>query len=72
MPVVSDAECRLAYGEEDMWDNMICAGYPEGGKDSCNVSLTINCGEVTTTCVRYCMTANIFQYNRQGYLQVMQ
>jgi hypothetical protein len=38
VPVVSDADCRLAYGDEDMWDNMICAGYPEGGKDSCNVS----------------------------------
>jgi Trypsin len=38
VPVVSDADCREAYGDEDMWDNMICAGYSEGGKDSCNVS----------------------------------
>ncbi len=34
--MVSDEECQAAYGE-DMWDNMICAGYPDGGKDSCNV-----------------------------------
>ncbi len=38
--MVSDADCRLAYGDEDMWDHMICAGYTEGGKDSCNVSGT--------------------------------
>ena len=37
--MVADVDCRLAYGDENMLDSMICAGYPEGGKDSCNVSV---------------------------------
>merc|ERR1712212_42405 len=35
VPIVSDEECRAAYGESDIEDSMICAGLPEGGKDSC-------------------------------------
>ena len=35
VPIVSDAECRDAYGDSDIEDSMICAGVPEGGKDSC-------------------------------------
>jgi len=35
VPVVTDEECRAAYGESDIEDSMICAGLPEGGKDSC-------------------------------------
>jgi len=35
VPIVSDAECRDAYGQSDIEDSMICAGVPEGGKDSC-------------------------------------
>ncbi|XP_047472986.1 trypsin-1-like [Penaeus chinensis] len=35
VPIVSDAECRDAYGQNDIDDSMICAGVPEGGKDSC-------------------------------------
>jgi len=38
VPVVSDADCRASYGEADIADSMICAGFPEGGKDSCQVS----------------------------------
>jgi hypothetical protein len=33
VPVVSDANCRLAYGETRISDSMICSG--EAGKDSC-------------------------------------
>jgi len=33
VPVVCDEECRDAYGENDISDNMICAG--SAGKDSC-------------------------------------
>ncbi|XP_027232287.2 trypsin-1 [Penaeus vannamei] len=35
VPIVSDDECRDAYGQNDIDDSMICAGVPEGGKDSC-------------------------------------
>jgi len=35
VPVVSDADCRDAYGQNDIADSMICAGLDKGGKDSC-------------------------------------
>ncbi len=35
LPIVSDETCREAYGDE-LTDNMVCAGYAEGGKDSCS------------------------------------
>jgi len=35
VPVVSDEDCRSAYGQEDIADSMICAGLDQGGKDSC-------------------------------------
>ena len=37
VPVVSDTDCRLRYGEDDIADSMVCAGLAEGGKDSCQV-----------------------------------
>jgi len=36
VPVVSDEECNVSYsGTNPILDSMICAGLPEGGKDSC-------------------------------------
>ncbi|RXG57915.1 Chymotrypsinogen 2 [Armadillidium vulgare] len=35
VPVVSDDKCRTYYGKNKIADSMICAGYSEGGKDSC-------------------------------------
>ena len=37
MPVVGDAECNDAYASSGygIADSMICAGLPDGGKDSC-------------------------------------
>ena len=35
VPVVSDDNCRDAYGQNDIPDSMICAGLDQGGKDSC-------------------------------------
>jgi len=33
VPFVTDADCRDAYGEDLIFDSMLCAG--EGGKDAC-------------------------------------
>ncbi|XP_063965714.1 trypsin-like [Lytechinus pictus] len=35
VPVVSDDTCKKAYRLSYNPDTMVCAGYPEGGKDSC-------------------------------------
>ena len=35
VPIVSHSTCQHGYSEETIDDTMICAGYPEGGKDSC-------------------------------------
>jgi len=35
VPIVTDAACRQAYGDSQVDDSMICAGLPNGGKDSC-------------------------------------
>merc|ERR1712215_124037 len=35
VPAWSDEECRNSYGENEISDSMICAGYPEGGCDLC-------------------------------------
>ena len=35
VPVVSDDDCRGSYGQSDITDSMICAGFEAGGKDSC-------------------------------------
>merc|ERR1712127_127055 len=35
VPVVPDDNCRDSYGYDEVTDSMICAGFPQGGKDSC-------------------------------------
>ena len=35
VPIVSDDDCRESYGEDEIFDSMICAGVPEGGIDAC-------------------------------------
>ncbi|XP_039277624.1 trypsin isoform X2 [Nilaparvata lugens] len=36
VPILSNKSCRnTSYGETRITDNMLCAGYPEGKKDSC-------------------------------------
>ncbi|GGS51839.1 MULTISPECIES: S1 family serine peptidase [Actinokineospora] len=35
VPIVDEATCQDSYGEEAISSRMLCAGLPEGGKDSC-------------------------------------
>jgi hypothetical protein len=40
VPIMSNKECRMTpYGQNRITDNMMCAGYPEGKKDSCQVRI---------------------------------
>ncbi|MDM8525452.1 serine protease [Desulfococcaceae bacterium HSG8] len=36
VPIVSDQACRESYSNEEITDNMLCAGYSEGGTDTCS------------------------------------
>ena len=43
LPLVSDSQCREGYGQDLIFDSMMCAGYENGGKDACQVnSLILN------------------------------
>ena len=35
VPVMSQDDCKRAYGSGRITDAMICAGYENGGKDAC-------------------------------------
>lgn len=37
LPVLSNEECRKTNYSSSITENMLCAGYEEGGKDSCQV-----------------------------------
>lgn len=40
VPIMSNEECKkTGYGEKRITQNMMCAGYPDGGKDSCQVRI---------------------------------
>ena len=36
VPILSHQDCNYSYGGR-ITERMVCAGYPEGGKDSCQV-----------------------------------
>lgn len=40
MPIMSNRDCRKSgYGSTRITDNMLCAGYKDGKKDSCQVKI---------------------------------
>lgn len=43
VPLVDKATCKKEYGSQDITDSMICAGVEEGGKDSCQVIIALDC-----------------------------
>lgn len=41
VPIMSNKECRMTpYGDKAITENMMCAGFPEGKKDACQVSIS--------------------------------
>lgn len=39
VPILSNSECRkTGYGSTRITDNMMCAGFKDGKKDSCQVN----------------------------------
>lgn len=42
VPYVEQTTCRQMYSVSKIRDNMVCAGYLEGGKDTCQVKLVFN------------------------------
>lgn len=38
VPLVSNEKCQQQLPEYDITESMLCAGYEEGGTDSCQVS----------------------------------
>lgn len=42
VPIMSNEDCRKTeYDAKRITNNMICAGYPEGKKDSCQVIFVV-------------------------------
>ncbi|OXA48834.1 Trypsin-1, partial [Folsomia candida] len=35
LPVINDTTCQAMYPEEILEESMLCAGFPEGGRDAC-------------------------------------
>ena len=46
VPIVDQEQCKSYYAPDLITDDMMCAGLPEGGKDSCQVRIEIIIKEV--------------------------
>ena len=42
VPIVSDMECSENYGDIVVPDTNICAGIPEGGRDTCQGEILLD------------------------------
>lgn len=42
MPIMSNVDCKKTGYNSRITDNMLCAGFPDGKKDSCQVSTFSN------------------------------
>ena len=40
VPLMTNEECQAGYREHRITSKMVCAGYREGGKDACKVTLS--------------------------------
>lgn len=51
VPIMTNDDCKKsAYGKTRITENMLCAGYAEGEKDSCQVKIVYcNGGELSAT-----------------------
>jgi len=48
VPILSNSECRESkYPSNRITNNMMCAGYKDGGKDSCQVSGDLRLASLT-------------------------
>ena len=39
VPIMSNNQCKYYLGSSAVFDSNICAGYSQGGKDACQVSI---------------------------------
>ena len=40
VPLMTNEECQAGYRGHRITNKMVCAGYREGGKDACKVTLS--------------------------------
>ena len=71
VPIIAQSSCGSSsyYGNEFDPSTMICAGYPQGGKDSCQVTARIQLCGLKINC---CFIIDSIQYRRYlGFLSLM-
>lgn len=65
VPIWSQQQCgESGYGKTRLTGNMMCAGYPDGMKDACQVSITLRCDHPMKTKIHVLKCICIFGSNR--------